>query len=99
MCLILLLVIGQFLSAVCWYSTGGVLIDEEKFEVSMSLLVPQIIHLIFENYFIDEIKASSDFYKSKVYSGRMEVPSFGILVCLLYKLGCKKTCQACPEGR
>lgn len=42
--------------------------DEEKFEVIMSLLVPRIIHFICENYFIDEIKASSDFYKSKVYS-------------------------------
>lgn len=42
--------------------------EKQKFEAVLMLLVPQIIHLITENYPYDEITASREFYDSKVYS-------------------------------
>ena len=41
---------------------------DEKFEAILILLVPQIIQLIIENYEVDEITASREFYESEVYS-------------------------------
>ena len=41
--------------------------EKKKFEAVLKLLVPQIIHLITENYDLDEISASTKFYKSKLY--------------------------------
>lgn len=41
---------------------------DEKFEAILILLVPQIIQLIIENYEIDEVTASREFYESEVYS-------------------------------
>ncbi len=34
----------------------------------LMLLVPQVIHLITENYSYDEVAAAKEFYDSKVYS-------------------------------
>lgn len=42
--------------------------EKEKFEAMLVLLVPQIIHLIIENYAYDEVTASQEFYNSKVYA-------------------------------
>lgn len=42
--------------------------DEKKFNAVMTLLVPQIIGLITENYPLDELVASREFYDSKVYA-------------------------------
>ncbi len=42
--------------------------EKKKFEAMLVLLVPQIIHLMVENYFCDEITAAKEFYSSKVYS-------------------------------
>lgn len=42
--------------------------DEKKFNAVMTLLVPQIIGLITENYPLDELAASREFYDSKVYA-------------------------------
>ncbi len=42
--------------------------EKGKFEAVLMLLVPQIVHMIAENYQLDEVAASNDFYKSKVYS-------------------------------
>lgn len=42
--------------------------DKPKFEVILTLLIPQVIHLITENYPYDEITASREFYESGVYS-------------------------------
>lgn len=42
--------------------------EKQKFEAVLMLLVPQIIHLITENYPHDEVTASKEFYDSKVYS-------------------------------
>ncbi len=42
--------------------------EKKKFEAMLILLVPQVIHLIIENYSYDEITASREFYSSKVYS-------------------------------
>ena len=42
--------------------------DKQKFEAMLTLLIPQVIHLITENYPYDEVTASRDFYESKVYS-------------------------------
>lgn len=42
--------------------------EKKKFEAILVLLVPQIIHIIAEKYFYDEITASKEFYNSKVYS-------------------------------
>ena len=40
----------------------------KKFEAILTLLVPQVINLICENYPLDEMTASREFYESKVYS-------------------------------
>lgn len=42
--------------------------EKKKFEAMLMLLVPQVIHLITENYPYDEVTASKEFYDSKVYS-------------------------------
>lgn len=42
--------------------------EKKKFEAVLMLLVPQVIHLIVENYPYDEITAAKEFYNSKVYS-------------------------------
>ena len=42
--------------------------EDKKFEAILTLLVPQVINLICENYPLDEITASREFYESKVYS-------------------------------
>ena len=41
---------------------------DKKFEAILTLLVPQIINLVCENYPSDEMEASREFYESKVYS-------------------------------
>lgn len=41
---------------------------DKKFEAILTLLVPQIVNLICENYSLDEVAASREFYQSKVYS-------------------------------
>ena len=41
---------------------------DKKFEAILTLLVPQVINLICENYPLDEMTASKEFYESKVYS-------------------------------
>lgn len=42
--------------------------EKEKFAAVLMLLVPQIVHLITENYQYDELTAAKEFYNSKVYS-------------------------------
>ena len=42
--------------------------DKKRFEAMLVLLVPQVIHLMIENYPYDEVTASKEFYESKVYS-------------------------------
>ena len=42
--------------------------EKQKFEAMLILLVPQVVHLITENYPIDEVTASKEFYDSQVYS-------------------------------
>ncbi len=42
--------------------------EKKKFEAMLMLLVPQVIHLIVENYSYDEVMASKEFYSSGVYS-------------------------------
>ena len=41
---------------------------DKKFEAILTLLVPQVVQLICENYPVDEVTASKEFYESKVYS-------------------------------
>ena len=41
---------------------------KEKFEAVLVLLVPQVIKLITENYYYDEMTATKEFYNSGVYS-------------------------------
>ena len=41
---------------------------DQKFEAILILLVPQNIQLIIENYEVDEVTASREFYESEVYS-------------------------------
>ena len=41
---------------------------DKKFEAILTLLVPQVVQLICDNYLVDEIMASKEFYESKVYS-------------------------------
>ena len=41
---------------------------DKKFEAVMTILVPQVLQLIVENYKTDEIAASKAFYESGVYS-------------------------------
>ena len=42
--------------------------EQKKFEAMLILIVPQVVHLIAENYNVNEIEASRSFYESKVYS-------------------------------
>ena len=42
--------------------------EKRKFEAVLTLLVPQVILLITENYSYDEIIATREFYSSEVYS-------------------------------
>ena len=42
--------------------------EKQKFEAVLMLLVPQVIHLIIENYPYDEVSAAKEFYDSGVYS-------------------------------
>jgi len=42
--------------------------EQNKFEAMLVLLVPQVVHLICENYNLDEVTATDRFYLSKVYS-------------------------------
>lgn len=42
--------------------------EKQKFEAMLMLLVPQVVHLITENYLYDEVTASKEFYNSNVYS-------------------------------
>ena len=41
---------------------------DKKFEAILTLLIPQVVQLICENYPMDEVAASKEFYESKVYS-------------------------------
>ena len=41
---------------------------DKRFEAILTLLVPQVVQLICENYPRDEVTASREFYESKVYS-------------------------------
>lgn len=41
--------------------------EKKKFEAVLVFLVPQVIHLITENYPYDEVTASKEFYESRVY--------------------------------
>ena len=41
---------------------------DKKFEAILTLLVPQVVQLICENYSVDELIASKEFYESEVYS-------------------------------
>jgi hypothetical protein len=43
-------------------------VNDNKFEAIMILIVPQVLQLITVNYGCDEIEATREFYKSKVYS-------------------------------
>ena len=42
--------------------------EDKRFTAIMTILVPQVIELIVENYSLDEIAASKAFYESKVYA-------------------------------
>ena len=42
--------------------------EKQKFEAMLILLVPQVVHLITENYPFDEVTDSKEFYDSQVYS-------------------------------
>ena len=42
--------------------------DKQKFEAMLTLLVPKVVHLITENYPMDEIEATRVFYSSSVYA-------------------------------
>lgn len=42
--------------------------EQKKFEAMLILIVPQIVHLIVENYEMNEIEASRAFYESEVYA-------------------------------
>ena len=53
---------------ICRYcARGGILMVDKKFEAVLTLLVPQVVQLIGENYTMDEIVAAKAFYRSKVY--------------------------------
>ena len=41
---------------------------DKKFEAILTLLVPQIVQLICENYLMGEVTPCKEFYESKVYS-------------------------------
>ena len=42
--------------------------EQKKFEAMLVLIVPQVIGLLVENYGVDEVTATIDFYESRVYS-------------------------------
>lgn len=42
--------------------------EDKKFDAIMTILVPQVIQLIVENYRTDEITASKAFYESRTYA-------------------------------
>lgn len=42
--------------------------EDKKFDAIMTILVPQVIQLIVENYHTDEINASKAFYESESYA-------------------------------
>ena len=44
------------------------MIADKKFEAILTILVPQVVQLICDNYPVDEVTASKEFYESKVYS-------------------------------
>lgn len=41
--------------------------EQKKFEAMLILIVPQVVHLIAENYSLNEVEASRMFYESCVY--------------------------------
>ena len=65
---------------------------DKKFEAILTLLVPQVVQLICENYPVDEVTASKEFYESKciLYWSR-RIQSCGIsarlpyLICMMRK--------------
>ncbi|MBP3412101.1 MAG: hypothetical protein J6K89_02470 [Oscillospiraceae bacterium] len=42
--------------------------EQLKFEAMLVLIVPMVIGLIVQNYGVDEVTATRDFYESTVYS-------------------------------
>lgn len=46
--------------------------EQAKFEEILTLLVPQVVHLIAEDAQCDEVTASKQFYESKVYASLEE---------------------------
>lgn len=42
--------------------------EPQKFEAMLILIIPQVIELIVERLFMDELTASKEFYNSEVYS-------------------------------
>ena len=42
--------------------------EKKKFEAVLVLLIPQVVHLIVENYSCSDVAAAEEFYNSKVYS-------------------------------
>ena len=42
--------------------------SEEKFSAVIGLIVPEVIHLITENYPYDEVNAAQEFYRTQVYA-------------------------------
>lgn len=42
--------------------------NEEKFSAVIGLIVPEVIHLITENYPYDEVSATQEFYRTQVYA-------------------------------
>ena len=42
--------------------------EKRKFEALLILIVPQVVHLVAENYQLDEIAAAKLLYESELYS-------------------------------
>ena len=42
--------------------------EQKKFEAMLTLLIPKVVHLITENYPLDEIAATKAFYNSRLYA-------------------------------
>lgn len=40
----------------------------QKFEAMLILIIPQVVELIAEQFLMDELTASKEFYNSEVYS-------------------------------
>ena len=40
----------------------------EKFSAIIALIVPEVVHLITENYPCDEVGATQEFYRTQVYA-------------------------------